>query len=142
LIVLPASVRIVALTTPVTFQRDVDSLVRCVREVLEEDPFSGDVFCFLNPRRDRVKLLVWDRNGFWVLSTRLERGRFRRLEGREKRTELTREELIMLFGRLDTKTDRILRNFERDGRRSGRGDDDRPARAADGSASAPSTPAR
>ena len=111
MIVLPSSVRIVASTSPVTFQRDVDSLVRCVREDLGEDPFSGDIYCFVNRRRDRVKLLVWDRNGFWVLCKRLERGRFRRLEGPDKRIELTREELIVLLERLDTRTDRFLRNF-------------------------------
>jgi transposase len=110
-IVLPTSLRIVASTAPVTFQRDVDGLVRCVRDVLGEDPFSGDVYCFVNPPRDRVKLLVWDRNGFWVLCKRLERGRFQRLRGSAGHIELTRDELIVLLERLDTKTDRFVRNF-------------------------------
>ncbi len=131
MIVLPTNARIVALTTPVTFQTDVDGLVQRVRDVLGEDPFSGDVYCFINPPRDRVKLLVWDRNGFWVLCKRLERGRFRRIVGSERRVELTREELIVLLERLETSPDTFLRNFERDVRRTARGDDDRSARASD-----------
>ena len=142
MIVLPTSVRIVASTAPVTFQRDVDSLVRSVRDVLEEDPFSGDVYCFINPPRDRVKLLVWDRNGFWVLCKRLERGRFQRLEGSARRMELTRDELIVLLERVDTKTDRFVRNFEGDVRSTARGDGDRPAHADDGCPRAPRNSAR
>jgi len=64
MIVLPQSVRIVVLTRSVAFTMDVDGLARLVRDVLLDDPLSGDIFCFFNPRRDRVKLLVWDRNGF------------------------------------------------------------------------------
>jgi transposase len=142
MIVLSASVRIVASTKRVTIQRDIDSLVRCVREELEEDPFSGDVYCFINPSRDRVKLLVWDRTGFWVLCKRLERGKFRRLEGPGRSLELTREDLIALLERIGPKTDRFLSNFEHGACTSSRGNDDRPERAADGSREAPRTAAR
>lgn len=130
MMVLPESLRIVALTTPVTFQMDVDGLVQLVRDVLREDPFSGNLFCFLNRPRDRVKLLAWDRNGFWVMSKRLERGRFQRLEGGVPGVEISREELIMLLEGIDTRTERFHRNFAREVRISARGNDDRPARAA------------
>jgi len=35
-----------------------------VRQHLQQDPLSGDVFLFLNRRRDRIKLLMWDKTGF------------------------------------------------------------------------------
>jgi transposase len=130
MMVLPKSVRIVVLTRPVAFTTDVDGLARLVRDVLADDPLSGDIFCFFNPRRDRVKLLVWDRNGFWVMCKRLERGRFQLLERRTSRLELSREELVMLLEGVDMSSERFHRNFVHDVRISSRGDDDRPARAA------------
>ncbi|MFZ5517092.1 MAG: IS66 family insertion sequence element accessory protein TnpB [Candidatus Zhuqueibacterota bacterium] len=39
-------------------------------------PDNGDAYIFINRRRDRMKLLVWDRTGFWLLYKRLEKGTF------------------------------------------------------------------
>ena len=43
---------------------------------LRLEPLSGHLFLFRNRRGDRIKILVWDRSGFWVLYKRLERGTF------------------------------------------------------------------
>lgn len=43
---------------------------------LHQEPLSGHVFCFFNRRRDRGKLLVWERDGCWLLYKRLETGTF------------------------------------------------------------------
>jgi len=43
---------------------------------MELDPFSAHVFGFCNRRRDQVKLLVWERNGFVLWQKRLEKDRF------------------------------------------------------------------
>lgn len=53
-----------------------DGLSKLVCEVVEQDPQSGHLFCFFNRRRDRAKLLWWDRSGYWLLYKRLEQGRF------------------------------------------------------------------
>lgn len=46
------------------------------RDVLREDPLSGNVYVFSNRARNIVKCLVWDRTGFVVVAKRLEQGRF------------------------------------------------------------------
>lgn len=74
---LPSSVRIYVASEPVDLRRGFDGLAAATRSLMARDPMSGHVFVFLNRRRDRVKLLVWDRTGWVVLYKRLERGTFR-----------------------------------------------------------------
>ena len=74
---LPPSVRIFVATEPVDLRKGFDGLSAATREVLRQDPLSGHLFVFINRRRNRAKILVWDRSGFWLLYKRLERGRFR-----------------------------------------------------------------
>ena len=57
-------------------RRSVDGLAGLVRNAMERDPFSGHLFVFCNRRRDRVKILVFESSGFWVLYKRLEKGTF------------------------------------------------------------------
>lgn len=47
-----------------------------VQESFSLDPFSDALFVFCNKRRDRIKILEWDGDGFWLYFKRLERGRF------------------------------------------------------------------
>ncbi len=74
---LPPSVRIFVAVQPVDLRKGFDGLAAAAREVLRQDPLSGHLFVFINRRRNRAKILVWDRTGFWLLYKRLERGRFR-----------------------------------------------------------------
>ena len=57
-------------------RKGFNGLSGLVREHLKHDLLSGDVFIFMNKRRDRVKLLVWDRTGFVVWYKVLEQGTF------------------------------------------------------------------
>lgn len=57
-------------------RKHFDTLAELVRSQLGADPFSGDVFVFIGKRQDRLKILVWEVSGFWVLARRLEQGRF------------------------------------------------------------------
>jgi transposase len=57
-------------------RKGFNGLSGLVRAHISHELMSGDVFIFLNKRRDRVKLLVWDRNGFVVWYKVLERGTF------------------------------------------------------------------
>lgn len=122
--------RIFAATRAIDFRRGFDGLAQIVRDEFGEDPFGGALFCFFNRRRDRVKLLVWDQNGFWLHYKRLERGTFERVDGREARVEIDRAKLAMLLEGIDTKKSRFRRHFVRDVRIQSRDDDARSARAA------------
>jgi transposase len=73
---LPPSVRIFVATQPVDGRKGVDSLAAIVRGVLAEDPMSGHLYVFFSRRRDRVRVVYWDRNGFAMWTKRLEKGTF------------------------------------------------------------------
>ena len=64
-----------------------------MQEALRQDPLSGHVFAFFNRQRNRVKMLVWERDGFWLLYKRLEAGTFAALE----RDEINARELDLLL---------------------------------------------
>ncbi len=55
----------------------IDSLAAKARYVIKQDPLGNHVFVFCNKSRNRLKILFWDTNGFWLLYKRLEKGRFR-----------------------------------------------------------------
>ncbi|MFQ5637797.1 MAG: IS66 family insertion sequence element accessory protein TnpB [bacterium] len=57
-------------------RKSFDGLCGLIRQAMARDPLSGDVYVFLNRRRDRIKLLVWERGGFWIFYKRLEAGSF------------------------------------------------------------------
>ncbi len=57
-------------------RKSIDGLAVLVGERIEANPLSGHLFAFVSRRRDRVKLLAWDRNGFVLIYKRLEKGRF------------------------------------------------------------------
>jgi len=61
----------------IDMRKSIDGLATLVQESLPVSPLSGALFVFFNRGRDKVKLLWWDRQGFWLAYKRLERGRFR-----------------------------------------------------------------
>lgn len=61
---------------PVDLRKSIDGLSILVSQVLREDPFSEQLFVFINRRGDKIKLLYWERNGFVLCYKRLERGQF------------------------------------------------------------------
>lgn len=101
---LPASVRVYLCLTPCDMRKSFDSLHALVRDHLELDAYAGHLFVFASRRRDRVKILYWDRDGFAIWSKRLEEGTyavpFAEEEG-EKRREVTAQELGALLSGID-----------------------------------------
>jgi len=61
----------------VDFRKGINGLAILVEHVLEHDPFSEQLFVFCNRKRDKVKILYWERNGFCLWQKRLEKARFK-----------------------------------------------------------------
>lgn len=61
----------------------MDGLSAMVQETFRLDPCASNIFLFCNRARDKVKILHWDHNGFWLYYRRLENGRFRWPDGPE-----------------------------------------------------------
>ena len=113
---LPASVRVYVCLTPCDMRKSVDSLHALVREYLVLDAVAGHLFVFTSRRKDRVKILYWDRDGFAVWSKRLEEGAYAVPfgdAGGERRREITAQELGALLSGIDLSTARRRKRYRR-----------------------------
>jgi transposase len=73
---IPVNVRIFVCTEPVDMRRGFDSLAQLAREKLQQDPRSGTLLIFTGRRRDRLKAMWWDRNGYCILYKRFHQAVF------------------------------------------------------------------
>jgi transposase len=58
-------------------RKSIDGLAAIVQERFRLDPFSSSLFVFCNKNRNKLKILQWQHNGFWLHYRRLEKGVFR-----------------------------------------------------------------
>lgn len=77
-------------------RRSFDRLAAMVEAHLGEDPLSGALFVFVNRRRDRVKILCFDRDGYALYYKRLEQGTFR-IPDDSDRPAISQTELVMML---------------------------------------------
>lgn len=99
----PASVRVYLCLSPCDMRRSFDGLHALVRDHLQLDPFAGHLYLFVGKRRDRLKILYWDRDGFALWAKRLEQGTYAipSSQAGASRLELTAEELGALLSGID-----------------------------------------
>jgi transposase len=80
-------------------RKNINGLTTIVEGSFKLDPFGGALFVFCNRSRDRLKIVEWDGDGFWLYFKRLEKGHFRWPEpGEEATMTLSGEELNILLG--------------------------------------------
>jgi transposase len=108
---LTPAVRIFLCSAPTDMRRGFDGLARMAEEVFRQAPTSGHLFVFRNRRRDRVKILYWDRDGYALWTKRLERGTFHLPEASAEGIELEAAELALLLGGIDLAGARRRRRF-------------------------------
>lgn len=114
MLTLPPSVRVFLAVGPTDMRRSIDGLAALVRERLCLEPLSGHLFLFRNRRGDRLKVLVWDRSGFWVLYKRLEQGTFAWPSAAEAEpVEMRGADLMLLLSGVDVGATRRRRWYER-----------------------------
>ncbi len=78
-------------------RKSIDGLAALVKEVFQLDPFSSSLFVFCNRKRDKLKILQWQHNGFWLHYRRLERGRFQWIDENTGPLNISRRELRWLM---------------------------------------------
>jgi transposase len=110
---LPATVRIWLCAQPTDLRKSFDSLAAVVRDAMGGDPLSGQVFVFRNKSGDRIKLLVWEEDGYAIWYKRLERGIFRFPKVAEGclRVEVRAADLVMLLAGVDFSTVKRSKRF-------------------------------
>ncbi len=85
----------------VDFRKSINGLAALVEQTLGLDPFAAALYVFANRRRNRVKILGWETNGFWLLMKRLEAERFVWPRTDRVVIELTIEQLHWLLEGID-----------------------------------------
>jgi transposase len=82
-------------------RKAINGLSILVQESMDLDPFSGHLFVFCNRKRNIIKILYWDRNGFCLWSKRLEKHFFRWPESSEEVMKIDQRELMWLVDGLE-----------------------------------------
>jgi len=77
MLTLPPGVRVFVATARVDGRKGIDGLSALVRTQFAEDPLSGRMYVFFSRRADRVRVLYYDRDGYVLVTKRLERGSYR-----------------------------------------------------------------
>lgn len=101
-------VRVYLCTMPVDLRKSFDGLSGLVQSVFQQSLLEGHLFLFLNRRRDRLKMLWWDRDGLAIWYKRLERGTFEmpRVPEGATHVRLDAAELAMLLSGVSLATAR------------------------------------
>lgn len=100
-------VKIFVCREPVDMRKSFDGLSAAVVEVVNHDPLSGHVFVFFNKRKNRMKALIHESSGTWVLAKRLDAGRFQifdRVSSDKGRFEVSASELALILDGIDLRT--------------------------------------
>jgi transposase len=111
------NLRIFVCTTPIKMTLSFDRLMGLAQETFDQNPLSGHLFLFFSRKRDRIKILFWDQDGFCIWYKRLEAGVFQlpvATEG-EQGVELDCSQLRRLLGGFDLKHGRRRRRYRRVG---------------------------
>lgn len=91
-------------------------MAEMAKTVTERDPLSGHLFVFRSKRGDRLKILLWDNDGFVLWYKRLEEGVFKlpAVGGDVQSVELRPSELAMMLDGIDLKSVRRAKRYKRE----------------------------
>ena len=113
MITLSSAVRIFLCTRPTDMRKSFDGLTGLVQECFRQDPLTGHLFLFVNRRRDRIKILYFDRDGLAIWYKRLEAGSFQIPDSDGcNSVELRPGQLAMLISGVDPRDARRRERFQ------------------------------
>jgi len=105
-------VRIFFCLQPTDMRLSFTGLTGLVRSYMGGDPLSGNMFVFRNRRGDRLKILVWDRDGFVLWYKQLQRGTFRfPVAACQQSVEIDRSTLMLILDGIDLQSVRRLKRY-------------------------------
>jgi transposase len=108
------STRIWLATQPADMRCGFDRLAELARVVTNQNPMDGHLFLFRSRGGDRLKMLLWEKDGFVLWYKRLEEGVFKlpRIEPEQKSVELRASELAMMLDGIDLKSVKRVKRYQ------------------------------
>jgi len=94
-------VRVFLKPGPTDMRKAINGLSQLAEDFPDKDIFSGNLYIFCNRRRDQLKILYWDRNGFCLWQKRLESHKFPWPQTEAACQEITRTQLKWLLTGID-----------------------------------------
>jgi transposase len=100
-------------TRATDMRKSIDGLSGEVQGYIGRNPVDGSLFVFYHRRRDKLKMLLWDRDGYWVLYKRLESGTFEVPMHQEDAThgELTGDQLHLILAGIDLRSVKMRKRY-------------------------------
>ena len=109
----PTPVRVFLYTVATDMRKSFSGLHGLIVESLQQDPLSGDWFVFVNRRRDRIKIMTWERDGFSIWYKQLQRGTFGIPQHVSESLLLTSQQLALILAGVDLKQTRPRKRYQR-----------------------------
>ena len=110
---LTGQIKVFVCQSPTDMRKGFDGLSGLITNELEQNPLSGALFVFRNRRRDRLKLLYWDQDGYALWYKRLESGTFEFPKARDDEacTSISHHDLSLLLGGIDLRSVRRRKRY-------------------------------
>jgi transposase len=103
--------------SPVDMRKNFDGLCAIITNHFKKDPFRDGLFVFVNKPGDKMKILLWDRHGYWLLYKRLEAGRFQmpptddNAATNNSALQITYEQLMLIIEGIDLSSVKRRKRF-------------------------------
>ena len=102
MLTLPPGARVFVATERIDGRKGIDGLATLVRSQFAENPLSGSMYVFFSRRSDRVRVLYWDRDGYVLITKRLEKGSYRvPWDSAKGRVAIEAAELLLVLEGID-----------------------------------------
>lgn len=98
---LPSGIKVYIAIGSTDMRKSINGLSQMVADNFAMDVFSGNLYAFCNRRRDIIKILFWDRNGFCIWHKRLEKDHFCWPESQKEVIDIDRNQMSWLLAGLD-----------------------------------------